>query len=289
VRAVPPRQAADMTRRKSPLSISAVGTNWSVGVRGIYRSLRRIIEDSCVPSDTCENYGFINPGSSTEACLAGECVPVFPFYPARRYFKGIELTAQKRLSDHWMVYASYLYATLQGNYDGAFRAIGGFFAKDPNITDDFDYPEFQVNAYGKLALDRRHQAKLQAAYVFPFGVTASASGYYQSGTPLSRIGWWNNYAGPEIFITERGTAGRTPNVYEVDTHLDYALTIMPVTIHVLADVFNLLNRQKALTVDQVWSLDQADNSSPVPTNNHYGKANTWQQPRTLRLGLRVSF
>jgi hypothetical protein len=42
-------------------------------------------------------------------------------------------------------------------------------------------------------------------------------------------------------------------------------------------------------VDQTWALDQGDNSSPVPTNTHYSLANTWQQPRTLRLGLRVSF
>ena len=152
-----------------------IGTTWTVGVRGIYRSLRRIIEDSCVPFDTCDNYGFINPGESKVACLEGECLPVYPFYPARRYFKGIELTAQKSIANRWMVYASLLYGTLQGNYDGAFRAIGGFFAKDPNITDDFDYPDFQVNAYGKLALDRTTQAKLQAVYMFPFGLTLSAS------------------------------------------------------------------------------------------------------------------
>jgi hypothetical protein len=266
-----------------------VGRNWTVGVRGIYRSLRRIIEDTCVPSDTCDNYGFINPGFSKEACLEGECVPVYPFYPARRYFKGIELTAQKSLSDRWMLYASFLYGTLQGNYDGAFRAIGGFFAKDPNITDDFDYPEFQVNAYGRLALDRTEQAKLQAAYMFPFGLTLAATGYYQTGLPISRIGWWNNYAGPEIFINERGSAGRTPSTYEFDAHLDYGLAIGPVTIHVLADLFNLLNRQQITTVDQTWALDQADNGSPVPTNTHYSLANTWQQPLTLRLGLRVSF
>ena len=267
-----------------------IGANWSVGVRGIYRSLRRIIEDTCVPSDTCDNYAFINPGFSTEACLTGDgCEPVYPFAPARRFFRGIEVTGQKRLSDHWMLYASYLYGTLKGNYDGAFRAIGGFFAKDPNITDDFDYPEFQVNAYGNLTLDRRHQAKLQAGYVFPFGLTFSASGYYETGTPLSRIGWWNNYAGPELFITTRGTEGRTPDTYEVDLHADYALVIHPVTIHILADLFNTLNRQQITSVDQVYSLDQADNDSPFPTNEHYKQPNTWQQPRTLRLGLRVSF
>jgi hypothetical protein len=43
------------------------------------------------------------------------------------------------------------------------------------------------------------------------------------------------------------------------------------------------------TVDQVWATDQADNNNPEPTNTHFGLANTWQQPRTLRIGLRVSF
>jgi hypothetical protein len=50
------------------------------------------------------------------------------------------------------------------------------------------YPEFVVNSYGRLTLDRPHQVKVQAAYVFPFNVTASVSGYYLSGTPLSKIG-----------------------------------------------------------------------------------------------------
>lgn len=254
------------------------GTTWSIGVRGIYRSLRRVLEDTYLPD--VDNYAFFNPG---ESVLAPD------FAPGRRYFRGIELTAQKRLSDNWMLYASYLYSSLRGNFDGSFRAIGGFFAKNPNITDDFDYPEFQVNASGVLTLDRPHQLKLQTAYVFPFGLTTSLSGFYQSGTPLSRIGWWNGYVGPEIFITPRGSEGRSPDTYEIDMHFDYGLRLGPVTVHVLADVFNMLNRQEVLLVDQVWAFDQADNDLPEPTNSHYGLGNTFQQPRTLRLGLRVSF
>lgn len=254
------------------------GTTWSIGVRGIYRSLRRVLEDTYLPD--VDNYAFFNPGNSV---LAPD------FAPGRRYFRGIELTAQKRLSDNWMLYASYLYSSLRGNFDGSFRAIGGFFAKNPNITDDFDYPEFQVNASGVLTLDRPHQLKLQTAYVFPFGLTTSLSGFYQSGTPLSRIGWWNGYVGPEIFITPRGSEGRSPDTYEIDMHFDYGLRLGPVTVHVLADVFNMLNRQEVLLVDQVWAFDQADNDLPEPTNSHYGLGNTFQQPRTLRLGLRVSF
>ena len=254
------------------------GTTWTVGLRGIYRSLRRVLEDTYL--EDVDNYAFINPGESVLA-------PDLPF--AKRYFRGIELTAQKRLSDNWMLYASYLYSSLRGNFDGSFRAIGGFFAKNPNITDDFDYPEFQVNAGGRLTLDRPHQLKLQTAYVFPFGLTTSLAGFYQSGTPLSRIGWWNGYAGPEIFITPRGSEGRSPDTYEIDMHFDYGLRLGPVTVHFLADVFNLINRQEVLLVDQVWAFDQADNDLPEPTNAHYGLGNTFQQPRTLRVGLRVSF
>jgi len=255
-----------------------VTNTWVVGLRGIYRSLGRVLEDTYIPD--LDNYAFFNPGDSV---LAPE------FAPGKRYFRGIELTAQKRLSDNWMVYASYMYSSLKGNFDGSFRAIGGFFARNPFITDDFDYPEFQVNAYGNLTLDRPHQAKLQTAYAFPFGLTMSASGYYQSGLPLSRIGWWDAYIGPELFITPRGSEGRSPDTYEMDLQADYGLRLGPVTVHVLASLFNVLNRQQVTQVDQVWALQEADNELPAPTNDTYGQGNQWQQPRTLRLGLRVSF
>ena len=199
------------------------------------------------------------------------------------------MTGQKRLSDNWMLFASYMYSTLRGNFDGSFRAIGGFFARNPFITDDFDYPAFQVNANGNLTLDRTNQAKLQVAYVFPFNLTMSASGYYHTGTPLSRIGWCDPYIGPELFITPRGSEGRSPDTYEMDLQADYGLRLGPVTVHVLASLFNVLNKQQVTQVDQVWALQQDNNELPFPTNDTYGQGNQWQQPRTLRLGLRVSF
>jgi hypothetical protein len=268
-----------------------VGSSWTFGLTGIYRSLRSVIEDTCVPVDVCDNYAFFNPGHSTVT----PCVPGFPCYngqafpSASRFFRGIEVTAQKRLADRWMVYASYLYSHLNGNFDGSFRAIGGVNAIDPNITDDFDYPEFVVNSYGNLTLDRSSQVKVQAAYLFPFNLTASLSGYYLSGAPLSRIGWWDGYGGPELFLSPRGSEGRSPSLYEIDAHLDYGLSIGPVVVHILADAFNLINAQRATDIDQIWAFTQADNASPTPTNAHYGQPNTYQQARTLRLGVRVSF
>ncbi len=254
------------------------GTSWIVGLRGIYRALGRILEDTYIPE--LDNYAFFNPGSSVLAPS---------FSPGKRYFRGIQITAQKQMSDNWMIYASYMYSTLRGNYDGSARTIGGFFARNPFITDDFDYPEFQVNANGNLGLDRTNQAKLQTAYAFPFGLTMSASAYYQTGTPLSRIGWWNGYAGPELFLLPRGSEGRTPDTYEMDLQADYGLRLGPVTVHLLASLFNVLNRQQITQIDQRWAFDQADNDLPEPTNDQYGQGNQWQQPRTLRFGLRVSF
>lgn len=269
------------------------GTSWGVGVKGIYRALGKVLEDTCVPVDVCDNYAFINPGYSTVVpcppdfaytCYNGQALP-----PGKRYFRGIEFSAQKSLSDRWALYASYLYGTLEGNFDGSFRAIGGFFSRNPNITDDFDYPEFQVNAYGNLTLDRRNQAKLQAVYVAPFGLTMSMSGYWENGTPLSRLGWWDAYSQAEIFLSPRGSNGHTPDLYEIDLQADYGLQLGPVTVHILASLFNVLNRQQTIQVDQRYSLIQANNDLPNPTNDSYLQGTQWQQPRTLRLGLRVSF
>jgi len=84
-------------------------------------------------------------------------------------------------------------------------------------------------------------------------------------------------------------ARRTPALYEADIHVGYALPVGPVTVNVLLDLFNVLNRQEAITVDNRWDFNQADNVLPTPSNSRYGKGRTFQDPRTLRLGLRVSF
>src|SRR5262249_52108751 len=52
-----------------------LGTSWGVGVKGIYRALGRVLEDTCVPVDVCDNYAFFNPGSSTVV----PCPPDFQF------------------------------------------------------------------------------------------------------------------------------------------------------------------------------------------------------------------
>src|SRR4029453_18767381 len=125
----------------------------------------------------------------------------------------------------------------------------------------------------------REQVKGQGLCAFPFGLTVSVSGYWQNGTPLSRLGWWDEYSQAELFLSPRGTNGHTPNLYEMDLQADYGLQLGPVTVHVLASLFNVLNRQQTIQQDQRWSLLQDDNESPVPTNASYLQGTQWQQPR----------
>ena len=83
--------------------------------------------------------------------------------------------------------------------------------------------------------------------------------------------------------------GRTPDNYEADVHLGYPLAVGPATVNVLLDVFNLLNAQQAILVDQRWGFQESDNALPNSVNPDYKKPVLRTRPRSLRLGLRVSF
>ena len=61
------------------------------------------------------------------------------------------------------------------------------------------------------------------------------------------------------------------------------------TVNLLLDVFNVLNAQRPVLLDQRWGFQEADNSSPTPVNPNYGKAILRTPPTSVRLGLRISF
>jgi hypothetical protein len=198
--------------------------------------------------------------------------------------------------------ASYLWSKLDGNYDGEFSPFTNIGA-DPNISAAYDYADFATNHFldgtlasyapitnnGPLSNDRRSQAKLSGTYTAPFGLNVGLSTYFRTGTPLSRYGFVDGYGRYELFLTKRGSEGRTPNTYEADLHVGYPLAIGPVTVNLLADVFNVLNAQRAVLLDQRWDFQEADNGSPTPTNPNYKKPVLRQPPRSVRFGVRVSF
>ncbi|HSS50004.1 MAG TPA: TonB-dependent receptor, partial [Thermoanaerobaculia bacterium] len=267
----------------------------ALGVKGIYRNYGEVIEDFLCRDDG--TYCIGNPGRGImQRVFTLDYSQTFPAPAPKRIYKGIEVDANKRFSNHWTALASYVYSKLDGNFDGLYSPFTNVGA-DPNISAAYDYYDFFTNGSdlskitnkGPLSNDRRHQFKLTGIYQTPWKLSIGLYTYYRSGTPLTRYGYSDVYGRYEFFLTERGAEGRTPDDYDADLHFGYPLTVGPATVNLLLDVFNVLNTQRPVLLDERWGFQEADNSSPTPVNPGYLKPVLRTPPRSLRLGVRVSF
>jgi len=60
-------------------------------------------------------------------------------------------------------------------------------------------------------------------------------------------------------------------------------------LNLLLDVFNILNAQRPILLDQRWGFQESDNDSATPVNPGYKKAVLRTAPTSARLGVRLSF
>lgn len=261
-----------------------LGDVWSAGVRLVDRELKRVIEDFGVFTDpedptVLTGYAIANPGEG----VLGVGYP-----KPKRYYRAAEFTLQRAFRDNWQMMASYVYARARGNYEGLF--MSGYEQLDPNITALYDLPEFLANSYGRLRADRPVNLKVHTSYRFPFGLTVSEGFYFSSGIPYSALvpDENNGYGDGTIFDRARGSAGRTPNFWNLDLHADYALPIFRGTsrgLSLIVDVFNVTNNDETLEVDQDFKY-QANGSDPSP---FFGSPQLLQAPRSVQLGAKFTF
>jgi hypothetical protein len=267
----------------------------AVGVKGIYRNYGEVIED--FQCDFDGTYCIGNPGKGIMSTIIGlDNESTFAAPRAKRTFKGVQLDATRRFADHWSGIVSYLYSRLEGNYDGEYAPFTNVGA-DPNISAAYDYYDFFTNGIdltrvtnkGPLSNDRRHQFKASGVYETPWKLSVGASAYWRSGTPRTRYGYSDAYGRYEFFLTERGAEGRMPSTYEADVHLGYPIEAGRMRVNLLLDVFNVLNAQRPILLDQRWDFQESDNASPTPANPNYGKPVLRTAPTSARVGVRISF
>jgi hypothetical protein len=266
------------------------GEVWSAGVRLVNRQLKRVIEDFGVFTDPTDptaltGYAIANPG---EGVLGSG------YEKPKRYYRAAEFTVQRAFRDNWQVMASYVYAQAKGNYEGLF--MSGYEQLDPNITALYDLPEFLNNSNGKLRADRPVNFKVHASYRFPFGLTVSEGFYFSSGIPISALGpdELNGYGDGTIFLQPRGSAGRTPNFWNLDLHADYALPFFrggDRGLSFIVDIFNVTNNDEVLEVDQdqIFQAQSAAETLPDHTSIYFGTPSLRQAPRTVQLGAKFTF
>ncbi len=269
--------------------------NFSVGVKGIYRNFGRVVEDFLCADDG--TYCIGNPGEGImKQVFTLDYSTTYPAPKPKRTFKGIQLDATRRFSGNWQWMASYLFSKLDGNYDGEYAPFTNIGA-DPNISAAYDYYDFFTNGsdlskitnHGPLSNDRRHQLKFSGVYFTPFRLSFGWSSYWRSGTPLTRYGYSDAYGRYEFFLTQRGGEGRSPSNYDADVHAGYPIALGKTKLNLLLDVFDILNAQRPILLDQRWGFTEADNASPTPVNPAYKKPVLRTPPLSARLGLRLSF
>ncbi len=318
-----------------------VMSDLSIGFEYNGRRQGRVIED--MSNDDGENYAIANPGegepfdvgggtmfdpktaTSTDPVTGREFSVAFP-KPIRDY-DGFTFLVKKNFSNKWQAQASYTYSSLRGNYPGFFRPETG--QLDPGITSMFDLAGLLANQEGPLPGDMPHSFKAYGSYAFDFGpsLQASAGGALRvtSGTPVNFLIAHPDYGPSEGYGLPRGSAGRTPTLTNFDLKGGITYTITPpYKVQFTVDVFNILNSQKAVTVDENWTLNSAQpiingqcskrnaasaqnpiyaaladcpdlqfmkttGGRSVTINSNFAKPTAYQAPLSVRFGLELSF
>jgi outer membrane receptor protein involved in Fe transport len=282
--------------------------NLALGVKYTTRSIENVIEDISV--DGGSTYFITNPGGTfTVNPVTGEPLDEAVTFPEPvRDYDAIELSMNKRFTNNWQPYASYVNAENKGNYGGLFRQDNG--QLDPNITSLYDLPDLLINAEGLLPNDREHQFKVYGSYLWPFKLVTGFYSQFLSGVPISQLGAHNTYGRAERFVSPRGSFGRTPDIWNVDLHLEYPITFgSGMELKLITDVFNITDQQEAAIVDNEWTFadqDADDPATPIdeatcggpgsgagtacPQGNPlFGTPTEYQTPRTVRFGVKLSW
>jgi hypothetical protein len=298
-----------------------IGLDTVLGAAYIHRDLGRVIDDAS--PDGSGNFIIGNPGSDQSSAIADlrgqiahttdpaklkdlqytlqqvEGLATLP-KPTRNY-DALQLTAQKRLTHHFILLASYTYSRTLGNYQASLGS--------PNVSSLYDYRELMVNTDGPLSTDRPHNFKLTGGYTQPIGKNTLNLGLGASiisGAPIDVLGIDSHYGSAIIYILPRGSGGRLPPLASVDLHLGFGRDLPHGTrMELTFDVFNLFNFQQVTSVDNTYTTDVV---SPIPggvvadlknlrtasgtavvLNPNYGQPTGYQTPLSLRLGVRALF
>ncbi len=179
------------------------------GIRALYRTLGDAVEDANGQGRRDIRSGGIR--------AAGTCRTI---PNRRRIYEALELTVQGRPTDRSGYFASYVYSENRGNYPGLFNT--DFYWPAPNAGGSFDFP-FMMDE-GLLPNDRPHVFKASGFYVFPFGLNVGGVDSLAERDAAQRVRRQRRWAPYYIFLQPRGTAGRTPSIFDMSLRMDYTFT-----------------------------------------------------------------
>ena len=94
------------------------------------------------------------------------------------------------------------------------------------------------------------------------------------------------------FLSQRGTAGRTPGIWDLNLRIGYAPSVgtkgrwQP---RVTADLLHVLSRREAVGYEQKRYLAVDDAGNQITLNPAYGLPIQFQPPMAVRVGAEMQF
>jgi hypothetical protein len=292
-----------------------INDDWSWGVKYTQRDLKSIIDDITIDKAIRANgwygpthniYVLTNPNTDIESYydIDGDGV-VDPVsisaedlgYPdPKRMYHAVEFSLEKAWDDVWSLNMNYTWSHSYGNAEGYVKSDNG--QDDAGLTTDWDFPYLMDGAYGNLPNDRRHTFKAFGSYAITENLQLGANVLIQSGRPMNGFGHglpvgygdgFDEYAyGQTYYIGQqnenfvpRGSFGRTPWVFNLDLSLKYNTQIQDADVTFQVDVFNVLNAQSVIRVDE----EQNDGT----VNDEFLMPVSFQTPRYAMFSASVRF
>ncbi len=258
-----------------------IGVGSVARVRGVYRILRAILTsaDSLQVDPNSPISLGANPGADPLAFLPGP----------EGYYLALELTAQRADTSRVNYLLSYVLSRHYGNYVGLYDQDAG--VGNPNSGSNFSNPNELKDATGLLPNDRTHVFKASGWYHFGSAFTVGAHATLQSGTPLN---YWgaapDPYSFDNVFLVPRGTAGRTPWLWDLNLRLSWTLGFFnaPRSCRISLDAFHLFSGKRAVFIDQKAFLHQDASGMQETPNPLYGQVLLRQPPMSVRLGVEIA-
>jgi hypothetical protein len=204
-----------------------------------------------------------------------------------RAYNGLELSARKRLSHHWLMNTSFAYNSTIVNIGDSFAGVpspGNTLSEDPTnrtTRNGFQYDYASAGSgLGNVYINAKWLYKLSGLYNLPGDFNVSAFFNARQGYPEefaiqtpSRA----NGAGIATVLLNGVGDTRLPNYANLDFHVDRPLKLGSVRVLPAIDIFNVFNNN---IIQGVRTTQNAANANQIQAIT---------APRVARVGLKVTW
>jgi hypothetical protein len=254
-----------------------LGNTMAVGLRGIYRQWKDLIDDRRVLD--AEGNKVTMPENFGDEL--------------RRYYKGIEVTFEKRFSRNWQASMNYTLSRSEGNHFLNYTTQHFDYAnEDCTVTGTPTVGRIpcsvatESNQYGYAAYDRTHIVQAFTAYTLPLSwvaITAAPSAFWQSGLPYQMQRNFTVNGETKTYFYDKRGSHRLPNYYQLDFALEAVFKPWgPIEIGAKGEIFNVTNQQQQISNLSIRLLPDANFGAATARG-------AFQTPRNYRFTALVRF